>query len=145
MRGACLIYLMAATDAHAKNFSLLHGSGVDRPSLRLAPFYDIASAWPYPRTLPKQKLKLAMRVGKHYRIREILPRHFFEMARTCRFSPERMREILKELATALPDEAASLARKMGTAGGASPILSAIVDGIAGQSAITLRYLDSPAR
>jgi serine/threonine-protein kinase HipA len=145
MRGACLIYLLAATDAHAKNFSLLHGRGAIRPSLRLAPFYDIASAWPYPRALPKQKLKLAMRVGKHYRIREIFPRHFLEMARTCRFSPERMREILKELATILPDEAASLAKKMGSAAGTGPILSAIVDGIAYQSAIVLRHLDTPAR
>jgi len=147
MRGACLIYLLAATDAHAKNFSLLHGRGRTRPSIRLAPFYDIASAWPYPRTLPKQKLKLAMRVGTHYRIRdrEILPRHFMELARTCRFSPERMREILKELATVLPDEAASLAKKMGSAGGTGPVLSAIVDGIASQSALALRYLDPPAR
>ena len=144
MRGACLIYLLAATDAHAKNFSLLHGSGAGRPSLRLAPFYDISSAWPYPRALPKQKLKLAMRVGRHYRIREILPRHFIELARTCRFSPERMREILKDLATTLPDEAAALARKMGRAGGAGPILSAIVDGIASQSALALRHLNATA-
>ena len=81
MRGAAFIYLLAATDAHAKNFSLLHARGDGRPSLRLAPFYDIASAWPYPRKLPLQKLKLAMRVGTHYRIREILPRHFGELAR----------------------------------------------------------------
>ena len=140
MRAACFIYLVAATDAHAKNFSLLHGRGERRPSMRLAPFYDIASAWPYPRALPVQKLKLAMRVGTHYRIREIVPRHFAEMARSCRYSPERMLEILKECATTLPDEAASLARKMGRAGGAAAVLSAIVDGIARQSAATLRHL-----
>ena len=46
MRTACLIYLLAATDAHAKNFSLLYSRGLDRPSMRLAPIYDIASAWP---------------------------------------------------------------------------------------------------
>ena len=141
MRGACVIYLLAATDAHAKNFSLLHGRGADRPSMRLAPFYDIASAWPYPRTLPTQKLKLAMRVGTHYRMREILPRHFADMARACRYSPDRLLGILKELATTLPDEAASLARKMGRADRTGPVLDAIVDGIARQSAATLRHLN----
>jgi serine/threonine-protein kinase HipA len=140
MQGACLIYLLAATDAHAKNFSLMHGPGKHRPSMRLAPFYDIASAWPYPRALPMQKLKLAMRVGTHYRIREILPRHFADMARACRYPPERMLEMLKNVATKLPDEAASLARRIGRKGGAAPVLSAIVDGIARQSAAMLRQL-----
>jgi hypothetical protein len=49
-------------------------------------------------------------------------------------------ETLRELATTLPDEAASLAKKMGRAGGVAPVLSAIVDGIARQSAATLRHL-----
>jgi serine/threonine-protein kinase HipA len=140
MRGAAFVYLLAATDAHAKNYSLLHARGDDRPSLRLAPFYDIASAWPYPRKLPFQKLKLAMRVGTHYRMREILPRHFGELARACRYPPERMLGMLKSLATSLPDEAASLAREIGQKGDAAPVLSAIVDGIARQSAAVLRHL-----
>jgi serine/threonine-protein kinase HipA len=145
MRGACLIYLLAATDAHAKNFSLLHGRGVRRPTMRLAPFYDIASAWPYPRTLQPQKLKLAMRVGGHYRIREIVPRHFEEMARACRYPPQKIIDVLREMATMLPDEAALLARDMGRRGSVGAVLSALVDGIARQSAATLRHLNPPAR
>jgi serine/threonine-protein kinase HipA len=140
MTGAALIHLLAATDAHAKNFSLLHARGADRPSLRLAPFYDIASAWPDPRKLPLQKLKLGMRVGTHYRMREILPRHFGDLARACRYPPERMITILKDLATTLPDEAASLARDIGQHGGVASVLSAIVDGVARQSAAVLRHL-----
>src|SRR6267154_2790466 len=63
MAAACLSYLLAATDVHAKNFSLLHARGTPRPSLRLAPFYDIASAWPYTRRMPVQKIRLALRIG----------------------------------------------------------------------------------
>ena len=61
MRTACLAYLLAATDAHAKNFSLLYSGGSERYSMRLAPLYDIASAWPYSKQIPAQKVKLAMR------------------------------------------------------------------------------------
>jgi serine/threonine-protein kinase HipA len=65
MSAAALTYFLGATDAHAKNYSLLYARGAQRPSLRLAPFYDIASAWPYARRIPPQKMKLAMRVGRH--------------------------------------------------------------------------------
>jgi hypothetical protein len=32
MRTACLVYLLAATDAHSKNYSLLYSRGSNRPS-----------------------------------------------------------------------------------------------------------------
>jgi serine/threonine-protein kinase HipA len=84
MKTACLVYLLAATDAHSKNLSLLYTRGPSRPSMRLAPLYDIASAWPYPRRIAPQKMQLAMRIGRHYRLKEILPRHFVELAKSCR-------------------------------------------------------------
>lgn len=52
-------YLIGGTDAHAKNYSLLHG----RRRVRLAPFYDITSALPY---YDVKQLKLAMKIGRHY-------------------------------------------------------------------------------
>lgn len=53
-------WIIAGTDAHAKNYSLLlAGSQVG-----LAPFYDIASALPY--SLPEQKIRLAMKFGSGY-------------------------------------------------------------------------------
>lgn len=52
-------YLLGGTDAHAKNYSLLFGPG----QVRLAPLYDIASAFPY---YDRQRLKLAKKVGSHY-------------------------------------------------------------------------------
>lgn len=77
----------AATDGHAKNFSLFLGAG---GTYRLTPFYDVLSAWPYMlgkgAKLSKKKAKLAMAVrskNTHYQIDEIQRRHWNEMARRC--------------------------------------------------------------
>ena len=58
-------WVIAGTDAHAKNYSFL----LDRGSVRLAPLYDVASMLPYvdsPGAMSRQKL--AMKVGRSYRI-----------------------------------------------------------------------------
>jgi len=69
-----LNWVLAGTDAHAKNYSLLlAGSGV-----RLAPLYDIASMLPYGEHLPK--LKLAMKIGGEYRLGLIAERHWRRLA-----------------------------------------------------------------
>ncbi|MPZ35194.1 MAG: hypothetical protein GEV13_30175 [Rhodospirillales bacterium] len=60
-------WLIGGTDAHAKNYSLLHGSG---GALRLAPLYDLASALPYDQ-LDERKLKLAMRMGREYLLQNV--------------------------------------------------------------------------
>jgi serine/threonine-protein kinase HipA len=55
-------WLIAGTDAHAKNYSLLL-AGAD---VRLAPLYDVASALPY--GTHERKLKFAMKIGGDYRV-----------------------------------------------------------------------------
>lgn len=60
-------WLVGGTDAHAKNYSVLHGSG---GQLRLAPLYDLASALPYDH-LDERKLRLAMRMGREYLLQNI--------------------------------------------------------------------------
>jgi serine/threonine-protein kinase HipA len=140
MRGACFVYLIAATDVHAKNFSLLHARGANRPSMRLAPCYDMASAWPYARKLQAQKLKLAMPVGTHYRIREIVPRHFADLARACRYPAERILDELKQMAEALPDEAVGLLRETKQTAAARSVLRALIDGVARQCSLVLRHI-----
>jgi serine/threonine-protein kinase HipA len=52
-------WLIAGTDAHAKNYSLLIAEG---PRVRLAPLYDLASVLPYDE-FDIHKVKLAMKVG----------------------------------------------------------------------------------
>jgi serine/threonine-protein kinase HipA len=55
-------WLIAGTDAHAKNYSLLLAAG----DVRLAPLYDIASALPY--GTHERRLKFAMKIGGDYRV-----------------------------------------------------------------------------
>lgn len=54
-------WLIAGTDGHAKNCSLLLSGG----EVRLAPLYDVASALPYGEH--ERKLRFAMRLGGDYR------------------------------------------------------------------------------
>ena len=77
-------WLLAATDGHAKNFSLFHSVG---GAFAMTPLYDVLSAWPVigpgANQLPIQDAKLAMAIrgkSRHYRLREILPRHWHELA-----------------------------------------------------------------
>lgn len=78
---AQLVYwLLAATDGHAKNFSLFLERGGTH---RLTPFYDVLSAWPIigkgSNLLQWQKTELAMAVrskNAHWKLKDILPRHW---------------------------------------------------------------------
>lgn len=81
-----VFWLLAATDGHAKNFSIF----LQRESYELTPFYDVISAWPVigkragQLQLQKIKMALAMRTGKrgHYQWDEIHPRHFATLAQS---------------------------------------------------------------
>jgi len=77
-------WLLAATDGHAKNFSIQHRRG---GRFGLTPLYDVLSAWPIigngPNHLSYQRAKLAMGVkagNMHYRLRDIQPRHWQGLA-----------------------------------------------------------------
>lgn len=77
-----LNWLLAAPDAHAKNYSIAIRQG---GRFRLAPFYDVISVYPYfeARTANPKKQRLAMAArGKnaHYRWDEIRARHWFAMS-----------------------------------------------------------------
>lgn len=98
--------------------------------MRLAPLYDIASTWPYPRQIPPQKMKLAMRIGDHYRLKEIQPRHFGELARACRYPADALMTGLQDLAERLPDESAALLEEIELKGMSRTVLARLQDGLA---------------
>lgn len=73
-------WLLAATDGHAKNFSVFLHAG---DKYALTPFYDVISAWPIigngPNHIRPQKAKLAMALrshNPHYKLSEIRTRHW---------------------------------------------------------------------
>jgi serine/threonine-protein kinase HipA len=97
-------WLIAGTDAHAKNYSLLHGSG---GRVRLAPLYDIASALAY-KELDPQRIKLAMKVGDKYRIRDIGAREWQKLASELRLDPSATISRIEAMATTIPKQIALL-------------------------------------
>lgn len=73
-------WLMAATDGHAKNFSIFLERG---GGYRMTPLYDVLSVWPIMGTGPNQvhprraKLAMALRSkNTHYHLHEIRTRHW---------------------------------------------------------------------
>jgi serine/threonine-protein kinase HipA len=88
-------WLIAGTDAHAKNFSLLLGGR----RIRLAPLYDIASILPY-----DGFDKFAMKVGGEYKLSRIGLRQWQKFAREVRVEPEELIARLATMAKQLPDE-----------------------------------------
>jgi len=94
-----LNWLIAGTDAHAKNYSLLLSSG---PRVRLAPLYDVASILPYD-DIQIQKVKLSMKIGGEYRLRDIGPRQWRKQAADLRIDEAALIDRLTEMARQLPD------------------------------------------
>jgi len=101
-------WLIAGTDAHAKNYSILIGA---QGTIRLAPLYDVASILPYP-GIHVPKLKMAMKIGGHYDLRMIGLRQWKAMATQLRLDEEQLVQRLQTLAAELPDQATSVARRI---------------------------------
>jgi serine/threonine-protein kinase HipA len=97
-------WLTAGTDAHAKNYSLLLGqNGV----VRLAPLYDLASILPYP-SVDISKVKLAMKIGGEYRLRNIGLRHWRRLATELRLDDAKLIDRIRAMAQAMPDQAVAI-------------------------------------
>jgi serine/threonine-protein kinase HipA len=92
-------WLIAGTDAHAKNFSLLLGCR----RVRLAPLYDVASILPYDE-FDLRKVKLAMKVGGEYKLSLIGLRQWQKFAREARVEADELVDLLASMAKQLPDE-----------------------------------------
>ena len=92
-------WLIAGTDAHAKNYSLL----LSNRRIRLAPLYDVASILPYDE-FDLHKVKLAMKVGGEYKLSQIGLRQWQKFAREVRMDPDELVTLLISMAKQLPDE-----------------------------------------
>jgi serine/threonine-protein kinase HipA len=111
-------WLIGGTDAHGKNYSILMGRN---GQVRLAPLYDVASAYAYP-ILNAHKLKLAMKVGGTYRIREMDLRRWRSFAREVHVDDTALIARARAMAKALPDEFARLRKQAVREGLRHPVL-----------------------
>ncbi len=114
VRAQVLYWMMAATDGHAKNFSLFHERG---GTYRLTPLYDVLSAWPIIgrglNKLDRHKVRLAMAVrGKnaHWKINEIKASHWDAVAKLAGLGDARA--IVAELLETTPAVLASVAKEL---------------------------------
>lgn len=97
-------WILAGTDAHAKNYSLLLSGG----RVRLAPLYDVASALPY-EEMHLPKLRAAMSIGGEYRLAGVSGRHWRRLAEQTGLEPDVVVERVSDLAARAPDGLASAA------------------------------------
>jgi serine/threonine-protein kinase HipA len=91
-------WLIAGTDAHAKNYALLLGTA---STVRLAPLYDVITVLPYPR-LASGRVLLAMGVNGERDVANITGSHWRALARAVGVSPERVLERIADLARGIP-------------------------------------------
>lgn len=117
-------WLIGGTDAHAKNYSFLLGPRL----VRLAPLYDIASAYGLEGLAP-QRMKLAMKVGGHYRLDNIVLRHWQEWARDAGVNPDAIVDRIRQMSARLPDELQMEAERMKSEGLTHPIIARLVDSL----------------
>jgi serine/threonine-protein kinase HipA len=98
-RSQVLFWLLAAIDAHAKNFSLfIEPDG----KYYLTTLYDILSAYPLiaKKQLHRQKIKMAMALkgeSNHYHWYNIQGKHFLSAAKNANYSTQQAEIILDEM------------------------------------------------
>jgi serine/threonine-protein kinase HipA len=106
-----IFWLIGATDGHAKNFSVFLRPG---GGLELTPMYDVLSVQPAVDRgqLNLRNFRLAMSAGtnRHYRVGEVLGRHFVQTAKAAGLGPTLIEKVItgiREKAERAPDVALS--------------------------------------
>jgi serine/threonine-protein kinase HipA len=128
-------WLIAGTDAHAKNYSLLLADN----QVRLAPLYDIASALPY--GTREKKLRFAMKIGGDYRVfpyRNSWP----DAARDLGLDAAALVARVRELASLAPDVFADAAEAPEVRELDRPLSGRLVDLVSARAARCLRLIES---
>lgn len=120
-------WLIAGTDAHAKNYSLLLAA---RAQVRLAPLYDLASSLPYPAEVNPHKAKLAMKIGSKYKIKDVVGRHWSACARELGLPPAELLERIGTMASLIPDAATRVADSMEKSGIRHRVIGVLLEELA---------------
>lgn len=121
IKAQMIFWLLAATDGHAKNFSIFIERG---GAHRLTPFYDVLSAWPVigrgVNHLDWRKAKLAMAVrskNAHWKMSELKPKSWDATVRAAGLgdssalfaeiaaaAPRAVEEVNREIESGFPEE-----------------------------------------
>src|SRR5665213_3117878 len=126
-------WLIAGTDGHAKNYSLL----LSGDQVRFAPLYDIASALPY--GVHEKKLRLAMKIGGDYRLfpeRNTWP----DAASELGLEPDALLDRVRTLGTLLPGAFADAAKAPDVVALARPMPDLLVNLVTERAARCLQLI-----
>lgn len=131
-----LNYLIGNSDAHAKNLALLY----DRVGMvpKLAPFYDLVCIEYLNRLGMHFDRKLAFFVGANNEPERITREDWEAHAKAIGVPASPLLERLREIATALPELAASVRSDFATEFGDNPVLDRFEESIRDRSNWTLR-------
>jgi serine/threonine-protein kinase HipA len=129
-------WLIAGTDAHAKNYALLIDAG---GRIRLAPLYDVASVLPYP-DINIEKAKVSMKIGGEYRLRNIQPRHWRKLAAELKLDPDKTLRRVSELAGQLADHVSTVKQQMVSEGLKHPIIPRLAEAVAKRAAASRKMI-----
>jgi serine/threonine-protein kinase HipA len=127
--------LIGGTDAHAKNYTLLQGSG----RVRLAPLYDVGSALPY---YGVKELKLAMKIGHHYELSSITARDWGRAGTSAGI--DSVRERVLAMAHQLPERLETVFKDFKSEGLATKVIGSLRVGILQRVKSMLMIFDSDA-
>jgi serine/threonine-protein kinase HipA len=122
-------WLIAGTDAHAKNYSILIGA---HGNVRLAPLYDVASILPY-KNISIMKAKMAMKIGGIYRLRYVGAREWRKLAKDVRVDADRLLARIVQLGEVLPDHASEIKKRANSEGLSHPLIAKLADAIASRA------------
>ena len=129
-------WLIAGTDAHAKNYSLL----LSGTRVRLAPLYDVASMLPY----ETHRISLAMKVGGDYRLRRTDRRSAWDRtADELRLDRTRLIERVLDLAGRIPPALEQAIADDDVAAINSDLPQRLLDLVAARTAHCATILDQP--
>lgn len=127
--GLAANWVLGATDAHAKNFSVL----LSGREARLAPLYDLASALPY-EDMYLPKLKMAMKIGGEYRLAYIRGRHWRRLAEAVGLDSNETIRRIERLCDEIPAHLADAAAKDSTSMSGSDMPQRLAQAVTGWAA-----------
>lgn len=134
-RALFAFWLLGATDVHAKNFSVALGPGA---SFKLTPVYDVMSLEPSVQSgdVRQRDYRTALAVGanRHYRVNDIVPRHFVQTARRAGIDETQARTWMAEVASRVPTAIEAVTHAARTHE-ATALLDAIASGMTKRSAL----------
>ncbi|WP_319946070.1 HipA domain-containing protein [Mesorhizobium sp. AR07] len=131
-------WLIGGTDAHAKNYSVLIGRG---GVVRLAPLYNVASILPYDFDL--QRVRLAMRIGGEYRLRDISVPQWDRLNKDLKLDRDATIARIRRLAEAIPDTLADVGKAAKADGLAHPLTDRLAEAIIARAGKCAALWDEP--